>query len=431
MALAIITFELTIFGTFLTRSGFVQSVHAFAKSTIGWYFLAFMALVAVVAVVLIAWRWRLLRVAGRLESVLSRELMFLFNNWVLLAAALLVIILTIFPTLTQALLGAKINISAPAFNSWMIPVGIALLVLIGVGPMMGWRRSTGAGLLRRLLGPLIVGLVVVALLFVLGARGVLPLATFGLCAFVATTVVQDLVRGVMIRRRSTGSDPLTALVTLIGRNHRRYGGYIVHVGVVLMYLGFAGEAYKEEAELELRRGAQARVGRYTLRFDGLRRHGDAQKEMFTATLSVTGATGERLGQVQPARWIYTKHQNQPTSEVGIRRSAREDLFVALGGFSNDLRRATFKVIVNPLVSWIWIGFVLMALGAGITLVPARARTRRDGHAAVAVATVVLLILSGGGDLPRALADPGPQQAVQADPAPQQAVQAHREPRKVD
>jgi cytochrome c-type biogenesis protein CcmF len=392
VVLAVLTFELTIFGTFLTRSGFIESVHAFAQSDIGWYFLVFMFGAALFSAALIAWRWPLLRGQGSLESVLSREFVVAVNNWVLLFVALLVLVLTIFPNIS-GYLGDKVTIGKSVFNLWITPPGLLLLLLTGVGPLLGWRRTT-AGARRQLLLRSMTAVVVIGaffvVLFLLGVRpaeetslhvppavravwSYLPLLAFGLSAFVAVQVVQELVRGTVFRSRSTGADPLTALLGLVGRNRRRYGGYTVHLGVALMFLGFAGEAYKQEAEVMMRRGQRAAIGGYTLRYDGITDRADGQKRMLTATLSVFDrAGGRRLGTIRPARWVYFKHQGQPTTEVDIRRSAREDLFVALGGLEQGT--ASFKVIINPLVNWIWIGFLLLTVGVVIALAPARLGT---------------------------------------------------------
>jgi len=390
MVLAVLTFELTIFGTFLTRSGFIQSVHAFAQSDIGWYFLGFMALVAVFSAALIVWRRPALRSRGELESVLSREFVFVVNNWVLLSAAFLVLVLTIFPSVSQ-LFGNKITISGPAFNRWMIPIGLTLLVLTGVGPLFGWRKTTTAGLRRQFTWPVAVTVVVALALYVAGVHKWLPLLTFALCAMVVAQVIQELVRGVAVRRRQSGVDPLVAFVGLISRNRRRYGGYIVHLGVVLMFLGFAGEAYKLEREVLMKRGERVRIGDYTLRFDGVKDGMDAQKQTQTATLTVFGASGSRLGTVRPARWVYFKHEGQPTTEVDIRRSAREDLFVVLGSY--DARTgAMIKVIVNPLVNWMWIGFILLSIGTGIALAPVRLQSLRARAGAAGRSTALILTL---------------------------------------
>jgi cytochrome c-type biogenesis protein CcmF len=409
MVLAILTFELTIFGTFLTRSGFIQSVHAFAQSSIGYYFLAFMGLVLVVAAALIVWRRDLLRSAGELESVLSREFSFVINNWILISAAVLVIVLTIFPTLSQ-LFGNKITISAPAFNRWMVPIGLGLLFLKGFGPMIGWRKTSASGLRHQFLVPTVVFAVTLVGLYALGVRAVLPLLTFGLCAFVTATFALETVRGVRVRRRASGADPLTALVGLFGRNRRRYGGYLVHVGVVLMFIGFGGEAYKQEGEFMLVPGQRASIGRYTLRYDGIEDTQDSLKQMSTATLSIYRGE-ERLGVARPARWMYFKHEGQPQSEVDIRRSVREDLFIVLGAHDPKANTATFKAIVNPLVSWIWIGFMLLSLGTAVALIRFAPRPTLARAAAGGARTgLLLLLLAVGavamGAVTPALASPG-------------------------
>jgi len=404
MVLAILTFELTIFGTFLTRSGFIDSVHSFARSNIGWYFLGFMLLVAHVATGLIIWRRRVLHSRGELQTMLSREFFFVVNNWVLLSAAFLVMTLTIFPNISE-LLGDKITISAPAFNRWMIPIGLALLVLTGVGPMIAWRKSTLAGLRRQFLIPAAVCVILIAALAGLGVRGALPLVVFGLSGFTLVTVLQELVRGVGVRRAVTGADALTSLVGLVRRNRRRYGGYLVHAGVALMYIGFAGEAFKEESEVQLQPRQSTQVGHYILRFNGVETSADHQKKMATATLSVD-KDGARIGLLHPARWIYFKHQDQPTTEVAIRRSILEDLFVALGDHDPQGGAATFKIVVNPLVNWIWFGFILLTLGALLAVIPYG--LRRPARNSGGVGGLVLLGLVCGSLLiaPPAVADPG-------------------------
>ncbi len=288
----------------------------------------------------------------------------------------------------------------------MVPLGLALLVLKGIGPMIGWRRSTPEGLRHQFLIPVLVALVTAGGLAALGVREALPLATFAGCGFVLATIVLEIARGVRVRQRSTGGDPLSALGGLFSRNRRRYGGYLVHAGVALMFIGFGGEAYKLEAEIQLSRGQRTAIGHYTLRHDGIEVTRDDQKEMTTATLSVF-RDGKRLGTVHPARWQYFKHEGQPTSEVDIRRGLREDLFVVLGSFEPKSDLATFKMIVNPLVNWIWIGFVLLSLGTAIALVPRRLQ-RALGAVRVSSLLVVLGLAAALGALAPAEAWAAPE-----------------------
>ena len=378
VVLAVVTFELTIFGTFLTRSGFIQSVHAFARSNIGWYFLGFMGLVAVISAGIIVWRRDVLKSRGRLESLLSREAAFIGVTIVLCLASLLVMLLTIFPNLSQVF-GEKIKIDAVVFNRWMAPIGLTLLALFGVGPLLSWRK-TDPSIVQRLVvipGLAAVGLVIAML--ALGVREPLPIAVLALCSFAVAAVVQDVVRSLMRRQRKAGGDMAAVLLgELRPENRRRHGAHLMHLGMVMMFVGFAGESFKEEKQVMLDRGQRATVGRYTLRFDGATVTRDEQKEMLTTSLSAY-IGNERIGVMRPARWIYYKHENQPTSEVAIKRTLREDLFVALGSFDSDRHRAAFKVIVNPLVNWIWNGFILLTVGAGINMIPRR-RTNKEQRA---------------------------------------------------
>ncbi len=256
----------------------------------------------------------------------------------------------------------------PAFTRWMLPVGLTLLFLKGLGPMTAWRRSGNGLLRRRLPGPALLFAVSAAVLWAVGVRKPPALLTFSLCAFVLGALLQEIVDGVRLRRRATGADPFSALAGLFSRNRRRYGGYLTHVGVALMFIGFGGSAYKIEKEFQLARGRRAQVGDYTLRYDGATVAQDEQKHMTIATLSVYQGE-ERLGTLRPARWVYFKHEAQPSTKVDIRRTLKEDLFVALGSYEPQSQMAAFKGLVNPLVNWIWIGFLVMCLGSVLALVP--------------------------------------------------------------
>ena len=371
MLLAIISFVMTIFGTFLTRSGFIDSVHAFARSPIGWVFLGFIGFVLVTGISLVVWRAPRLKSRGELESVFSREFWFLLNNWVLLSATFLVLLLTIFPTLSGAF-GEKITISIPAFNRWMTPLGVALLILTGVGPMLGWRKSTAAGLRHQLQWPLVFGVIVAVALYVLGLAHVLAVIVWGLSAFVMATIAQELVRGARTRASAAGVGLVSAFFGLFARNRRRYGGYIVHAGIVLMCVGFAGDAFKVEREVVMKRGQRHTIGDYVLRYDGIKAHEDVQKQMITARLSVF-VDGRHVGTLAPARWTYARHEDAPTTEVALKRSVREDLFVAFGSHDPQTGGTTFKLVINPLVSWIWIGFFVLAIGAAVAALPVGGR----------------------------------------------------------
>jgi cytochrome c-type biogenesis protein CcmF len=401
VSLVIITFFLTIFGTFMTRSGVVQSVHAFGEDrTLAWLFTGFMLVILGVSFGLVVKRLPLLRARNELDSWMSREAAFLLNNWILLFSALFVLFATMFPTLSESITGERLTVGPPFFNKWMLPIGLVLLFLTGLGPLLAWRKSTFKNLRDQFMWPLVAAAATLAGLIGLGVRHWAPLACFALSAFVTLTIAQEFWRGANVRRRATGTDLFTALVGIVGRNKRRYGGYIVHVGIVLIFIGFAGNAYKRDAQLLLKPGEQTTIGRYTLRNDGVKLSDDGQKQMITAHITVF-ENGQAIDTMYPARWYYRRHEDEPTTEVAIRRTVAEDLYIVLGADRSSLatQHATLEIHVNPLVDWIWFGFGVLALGTGIALLPERvfsfALAKMPAEAAATTIVLLAMILVGG------------------------------------
>lgn len=374
VTLVIVTFFLTIFGTFMTRSGVVQSVHAFGQDTVlAWLFTGFMVAILIVSFGLLIYRLPLLRSRNTFDSWLSREAAFLVNNWILLFSAFFILFGTMFPTLSEALTGTRLTVAAPFFNQWMTPIGLILLLLTGAGPLLGWRKSTLTSLRNQFIWPASAAIVTLIVLVSFG----LPIWASGLCfalsAYVTGTIVQEFWRGTNIRKRNSGTDFFTALVGLVGRNKRRYGGYTVHLGIVLICLGFAGSAYKIDRQVALKAGEEVTVGKYTLRNDGIKVNDDGQKQMMTAYIAVF-QNGEQIDTLYPAKWAFRRHEQEPTTEVGIRRTFAEDLYVVMP--SNDPATAAsqvapLQIVINPLVNWIWLGFGVLAFGTGIALLPER------------------------------------------------------------
>ncbi len=369
MTLVILTFFLTIFGTFMTRSGIVQSVHAFGEDReLTWMFTIFMMVILTFSFGLVIYRLPLLRARHELDSWMSREAAFLANNWVLLFSAFFVLFATMFPTIAEALVGERLTVGPPFFNKWMLPIGLVLLVLTGLGPLLAWRKSTTSNLRYQFQWPALAGVLVGLSLFGFGFRVWSSGVCFALCAFVIATIVQEFVRGANVRRGSTGTDILTAMIGLVARSRRRYGGYIVHLGIVLMFLGFAGEGYKLDEQVLLKPGQEASIGRFTVRYESLTVTDDGQKQMITGHVAAL-KDGKPIGAMAPAKWFFRKHEDQPTTEVAIHRSAGEDLYLVLAGYDMQTQSATFQIVVNPLVNWIWLGFGIMAFGTGIALLP--------------------------------------------------------------
>jgi cytochrome c-type biogenesis protein CcmF len=397
VALVIVTFFLTIFGTFMTRSGIVQSVHAFGEDReLAWMFTGFMILTLTVSFGLLIYRLPLLRSRNQLDAWVSREAAFLVNNWILLFSAFFVLFATMFPTLSEATTGERLTVGPPFFNKWMAPIGLILLFLTGVGPLLAWRRSTLSNLRDQFLFPLGMGIAVGATVVALGVRVWSSGLCFALSGFVFGTILQEFWRGARVRQGATGTDIATALIGLVARSRRRYGGYIVHVGIVLIFLGFAGEGFKQQEQAILKPGQQVQVGRFLVRHDAIRVSDDGQKQMVTGNVTVL-SDGKVVGQLRPARWFFRKFEQEPTTEVAIRRGFAEDLYVTLAGYDMQTQSGTYEVTVNPLVNWIWAGFGIMALGTLIALLPesayAYASARMPAGAAGATASATLLIFA--------------------------------------
>ncbi|HEV8353419.1 MAG TPA: heme lyase CcmF/NrfE family subunit [bacterium] len=386
LSLIFIAFALSIFGTFLTRSGVVSSVHAFADSSIGLVFLAFLTATLVGSFGLLLSRSAELRTRGRLEALLSRESAFLANNTALLAGAAVVLIGTIFPILAEAVTGDRLNVGPPYFNQAMAPVVVLLLLLMGVGPLLPWRgvRPTEFG--RLVAVPAALGLLLAAVLAVGGVRTAGLLLILALCGFVAATVGVEFLQGIRLQRaRAAHLGAVAAVVALVAGNRRRYGGYVVHLGILLILVGVtASTAFATQTQVTLSPGESTVIGSYVLRYEGIGQTTGPGVRITTATLAVTRG-GRQTGIIQP-RNTYHVVEDQATASIGLRSTWRDDLYVVLAGWSVD-RRATFRILVNPLVMWLWTGGVVVALGAGIAMLPGRRRITAAAPMSVAGAAV--------------------------------------------
>ena len=366
------TFFLCIFGTFLTRSGIVNSVHAFAQSPIGKYFVGFLAIGIAITVYFILDRLDYLKSEAPLESVVSRESSFLFNNLVLLASCFAILWGTLFPVISEAVTGEKISVDAPFFNRVNIPIGLFLMFLTGVGPLIAWRRSSFESLKKAFAWPTIMGVV---LMIGLAAAGMwqqpYALVSFGLCLFVATTIFIEFWKGASAIKGKTGMGMLPAMVELTHRNTRRYGGYIVHLAIVAMFIGFTGQAFNQNKTVEVAKGDTVKIGRYDLTIVN-QQEGETENYVWNRLTIDVNKNGTNLGTLDPEKRFY-KVSRQPTSEVAIRRRLNEDLYINYAGPSNDNQRAVVQLYVFPLVSWIWIGWWILFAGTIICLIPSKVR----------------------------------------------------------
>lgn len=386
MSLVVLTFLLTVFATFLTRSGLIESVHSFAQElTIAYIFLTFMGSILAASVVLILYRLPSLQSENRIESFLSRESAFLFNNLILIGAAFAVLWGTIFPLVAEGVTGQKISVGPPFFQKVNFPIGLALLALAGIGPVIAWRRATKRNLQKNFQTPVIVALVVAAGLWFSGARHPLALTTWGISTFVLVIVAVEFWKGTKARARIEGEGIPLAFYHLVTRNRRRWGGYIVHVGMVMIFVAFAGAAYNVDVRKHMMPGDTIEVASpyghtYTLTYEGLSTSvGRGQRNLLWQAIALVSVTkdGKSLGTLTTEKRRYTT-QEMPMTEVGIRSTPVEDLYLILSALDDpngalnadaSAQGIDLQVLVKPLVAWIWYGTLVLAGGSLIALWP--------------------------------------------------------------
>ena len=426
ISLIIATFMLALLGTFLVRSGILDSIHAFGASTLGTKFLVFISVALVGSVLLVVWRRNDLRSEARVDTLLSREVFFLLNNLVLVLICVVIFWGTFFPLISEALTGTEESVGPPFFNGIIAPLALVLVGLSAIGPLLTWRRNSWSALRRAFLWPLVAVAVTCAVLlaFTNAADGGLALVMFGLAAFVLAVVAQEFIRGARARRTMTGEAPPLALSRLVGRNRRRYGGYIVHVGIAVLFLGVAGSSsFNDQKDVRLEPGETVKIKDYEVTYREPTvaieddRSGTGAPLSFGAVLDVTDGDGERFT-MRPARNFYPSQETamgpvgryfggEATSEVDLRWGLDQDLWLAvqpdLGKLKGPIRRANdlperfhgeaivavarsyandpppaaFRAIVSPLVVWIWLGGGIVMVGALLALWPSpEARRRR-------------------------------------------------------
>ncbi len=371
ISLVVLTFSLTLFGTFLTRSGVIASVHAFTQGSIGVFFLAFLALVVLASLALIAWRWDALRAQGELDSVVSRESAFLLNNVFLVASAFTVFFGTVFPLLAEAVRGEKVSVGAPFFNLVNLPLFLALIFLMGIGPLIAWRRASLENLKRNFLAPVVIGVAAAAIFRMAGTASALTVLTFGLTVFTAATLVVDFTRATRARLRM-GERLGSAMGGLLIRHNRRYGGFVVHIGILTVALGVMGShAWSVQNETTLKRGEATELAGYKVRFDGLAAREESNHFRVVGTFTVSNHR-PTLAVLHPSKKFYPQEQT-PIAGVDYRLGLMEDVYLVLGDFARDGSHATIKLQINRLVSWIWVGGLILTLGTILAILPERRR----------------------------------------------------------
>jgi cytochrome c-type biogenesis protein CcmF len=371
------TFLLTLLGTLLTRAGLVSSVHAFAQSSIGTWFMVFMGIVLAICIFTFILQRDHLRSDHQIESLVSRESSFLFNNLVLLTACFVILWGTLFPILSEYVQGSKVTVGAPFYNRVAVPIGLFLLFLTGIGPLLPWRATSLKAVKRNFIVPSIALWAMVAVCFIFGPR---PLSTwfsdagyfyslvsFALAASVFTAITSEFLRGGAVIAKQSGKDLLSSIYLLTRRNTRRYGGYIIHIGVVIVVVGLAGAAFNKNTEKELALHDTMSVGPYTLECVGFTQDSNANYNSDYALLDVS-RDGKKQFQMAPEKRVYLASQ-QPQTMVAVHSVLSWDLYVVFEGTNPDTGQPIIKAFLNPLVSWIWAGVVLIVLGTFFALVP--------------------------------------------------------------
>ncbi|HYN82951.1 MAG TPA: heme lyase CcmF/NrfE family subunit [Gemmatimonadaceae bacterium] len=389
VTLVVSTFLLSIFGTFITRSGIISSVHSFAQSPVGNWFAGFLLLGIVASAYLVTTRLKDMEAEAELESMVSREAAFLYNNLILVGIAFSVLWGTIFPIITEAVRGEKITVGPPFFNAVNIPLGLLLLLLTGIGPLIAWRRASVSNLQRQFAAPILAGITTPFILLILGMRDVAAIIAYSFAAFVAMTLTQEFYKGVGARRRMYREGVLTAFNRLVARNRRRYGGYIVHMGIVVIFAAFAGLAFKTEHDLTFKAGEAHELTdpwgqRWRFVSQGVSTYNVLNREVTAIALDVS-RDGKPAGVMTSEKRQHVDSRGTPTfepsTEVGIRGSFREDVYIVLAGVRGD-ESAELRVTFNPLVRWVWLGGILMVIGGLIVMWPqARRRGVQGGYAA--------------------------------------------------
>jgi cytochrome c-type biogenesis protein CcmF len=364
ITLIIITFALSVLGTFIVRSGVLNSVHAFAQSEIGPAFLVFLAFALVVSFYLMFKRIRLLESRHTADSLLSRESVFLLNNLMFIGMAFTVFLGTVFPLVAEAVRGTKLSIQAPFFNAIFGPLGIGLLFLMGLATLIAWRQSSWDFLVRNFGVPVGVGLVAAVALFSMGMRHVGGLIVFGGAAFTAWILLSDFYKAARVRARQTETGLLPAMGSTVLRNQQRWGGALIHLGMVFLIVGLAGNWFSEEYNMTLTPGQPVTVGGYQLVYQGLRSEQVRNATLRQAEIEVY-RDGALIDTIKPARSFYPT-QPDPLTEVAIHRTLREDLYVVLAS-ENPGGTVTVRIILNPLVMIAWLAFPLITLGTAIAI----------------------------------------------------------------
>lgn len=367
LSLIILSYILSLFGTFLVRSGILTSVHAFGDSNLGTYFLLFMAFMMIFAIYVVSTRYQLIKKESKpIEAYFSKESSFLLNNFILVAAAFAVFFGTMYPLISETLTGTKVNVGAPYFNKVMAPIMLALLLLMAICPLISWQKAVFERFIKNTLVPIIVALLFAGVLVAMGVKGIYAIIGLTVTIFMFNVHLAEFWRGVIARRKATKEGFMKAAFRLTRKNQRRYGGYIVHIGIAVIAVGvISSNAYSEEIMKTVNQGESFKVGNYELTFNELTETEEKGNGIVAAAIDVK-YKGRNSGSIHPEKIFYGTWP-EPSSEVAIKTNWKEDLYVVLSSWESK-EKVTFVVKINPFVSWIWAGGILMMIGTAIALI---------------------------------------------------------------
>lgn len=387
--LILLTFLLSLFGTFLTRSGILSSVHSFAESDVGMTFIYFIGVWAFFGGLIFAWRWPELKARHKITSLFSREAAFLYQNLLLLGICLAVWWGTMYPIFSEWLSGEKVTVTSPYFNRVVLPIGLALYLLMGIGPVISWRHATLSNFVRNLGVPFIGGIAVAGLALVIDRQHLASAAGFGLAAFVVLATLRDVHIAALVRGKNTGESLPLACLRLFDRNRRRYGGFLAHIGMAVLLVGIAGTAYNQEKESYMVPGEKLAFGEYTVQYNGNTTGNDGHRDIYRADITLMRGDLE-IEVVDPEISIYFPGQRKEerNSEVSILNTAWHALYFVLADV--DGPNATLRVMRHPLVSFIWLGAILVVLGGIAAIIP---RPKSSTVRAAALLVPLLLLTS--------------------------------------
>jgi cytochrome c-type biogenesis protein CcmF len=378
IALATLTFALCVFATFVTRSGLIESVHAFGRSPLGYYFLAFLFVILGITVALSIWRRRELTSSREMESFLSREFSLLVTVLGMVGIALAVLLGTLYPTIAEAISGQQLSIGTSFYSHVFTPLGAAVIVVIAICPVLAWGKSSSQRVLKALLWPTVMAVAFAIALLIAGVRPLYAILGFALCVFVVTSIIVEFGRGWLARKRMTNESYPLAFARLVSKNHRRYGGYFVHLGIVILAAGVIGSSiYKTETPVTLRPGESTQVQGYTLKYADFAIQNTEAKQRFAVTLDVS--TGDRSLKPMTAEKNFHWSVGQWVTEVAIRPGLVEDLYIILSGLEEN-GLATLSIQTHPMVTWLWIGGGLLLLGTLWAMWPRSEKKRSAGRA---------------------------------------------------